>query len=57
METVIKGYNLTVDVNNFKLSYDDVGEGSIPIIFLHGYPFDKTMWELQLKFLKSTSPW
>ena len=54
METVIKGYNLTVDVNNFKLSYDDVGEGSIPIIFLHGYPFDKTMWELQLKFLKST---
>jgi pimeloyl-ACP methyl ester carboxylesterase len=54
MDTVTKGYNLTINVNNFNLSYDDVGEGSIPIIFLHGYPFDKTMWELQLKFLKST---
>lgn len=54
METATKGHNLTISVNNFNLSYDDVGEGSIPIIFLHGYPFDKTMWELQLKFLKST---
>ena len=55
METEIKGYNLTIPVNNFHLSYDDVGEGSIPIIFLHGYPFDKTMWQLQLDFLKSSN--
>jgi 3-oxoadipate enol-lactonase len=54
METESKGYNLTIPVNNFHLSYDDVGEGSIPIIFLHGYPFDKTMWQLQLDFLKSS---
>ncbi|HLG38068.1 MAG TPA: alpha/beta hydrolase [Chitinophagaceae bacterium] len=53
METETKRYHLTIPVNNFHLSYDDVGEGSIPIIFLHGYPFDKSMWQGQLDFLKS----
>lgn len=47
-----KGYDLTVPVNNFTLSYDDVGEGEIPIIFLHGYPFSKNMWQAQIEFLK-----
>lgn len=54
METTTKGYNLTVNVNNFNLFYDDVGEGSIPIVFLHGFPFDKTMWQEQLDYLKTT---
>ena len=54
MITLTKGYNLSVLVNNFHLSYDDVGEGNIPIIFLHGYPFDKTMWKGQLDFLESS---
>ncbi|HEX9600528.1 MAG TPA: alpha/beta hydrolase [Mariniflexile sp.] len=54
METETKGYDLTIPVNNFHLSYDDIGEGIIPIIFLHGYPFDKTMWQGQLDFLKSS---
>ncbi len=54
METEIKGYDLTIPVNNFHLSYDDIGEGIIPIIFLHGYPFDKTMWQGQLDFLKAS---
>lgn len=53
MKKETKGYNLTIAVNDFDLSYDDVGEGSIPIIFIHGYPFDKTMWQLQLNFFKS----
>src|SRR5690606_24883736 len=53
MQKVNKGFDLTIPVNNFNLSYDDVGEGSIPIIFLHGYPFSKTMWDGQLDFLKS----
>ena len=54
METKSKGYNLGIAVNDFDLSYDDVGEGRVPVIFLHGFPFDKTMWELQLEFLKFT---
>lgn len=54
MKQKFKGYNLSVSVNDFDLSYDDVGEGSIPVIFLHGFPFDKTMWKFQLEFLKLT---
>ncbi|MDP3394994.1 alpha/beta fold hydrolase [Sediminibacterium sp.] len=53
METLNQGFNLTIPVNNFHLSYDDVGEGSTPIICLHGFPFDKTMWKGQLDFLES----
>jgi len=52
MITRTKGYNLTIPLNDFHLSYDDVGEGSTPIICLHGYPFDKKMWQEQLDFLK-----
>lgn len=54
MKTETKGQNLTIKINNFPLSYDDVGVGSIPIIFLHGYPFNKTMWQVQFDFLKSS---
>ncbi|MEN9907870.1 MAG: hypothetical protein RLZZ540_1011 [Bacteroidota bacterium] len=53
MKTENKGFNLTIPVNNFDLSYDDLGEGNVPIIFLHGFPFDKSMWQGQLDFLKS----
>ncbi|MES2575214.1 MAG: alpha/beta fold hydrolase [Bacteroidota bacterium] len=54
MKTDKKGYDLTIEVNDFTLSYDDVGEGRIPIIFLHGFPFDKSMWEKQIEFLKTS---
>jgi pimeloyl-ACP methyl ester carboxylesterase len=55
METAAKGYNLITRVNNFNLSYDDLGEGSVPVIFLHGFPFSKQMWRVQLEFLKSSN--
>ena len=54
METMTQGHNLTLPVYNLQISYDDVGEGSIPVIFLHGYPFDKSMWQGQLDFLQKT---
>lgn len=53
METIAKGTNLIARIDNFDLSYDDFGEGAISIIFLHGYPFSKAMWQGQLEFLKS----
>ena len=53
MDTETKGYDLTIKVNDFNLSYDDVGDGRIPIIFLHGFPFDKSMWKEQCEFLKT----
>lgn len=54
MKTLNQGYNLTLNVNDFNLSYDDIGEGTIPIVFLHGFPFDKSMWQEQLDYLKPT---
>ncbi|MDZ4810854.1 MAG: alpha/beta hydrolase [Bacteroidota bacterium] len=46
--------NLLTEVNNITISYYDVGEGKIPVIFLHGFPFDKSMWKGQLDSLKSS---
>ena len=43
------------EVNNIIISYNDVGEGSIPVIFLHGFPFDKSMWIRQLEKLKNSN--
>ena len=54
MKTLTQGYDLTLNVNDFNLSYDDIGEGTIPIVFLHGFPFDKSMWQEQLDYLKPT---
>ncbi len=47
--------NLLTEVNGITFSYYDVGEGKIPLIFLHGFPFDKSMWKGQLDSLKSSN--
>jgi len=44
----------TVTINNFQLAYSDVGEGEIPILCLHGFPFDKSTWELQQEYFQSS---
>jgi len=46
--------NFLTEVNNTTISYYDVGEGIVPIIFLHGFPFDKSMWMGQLDSLISS---
>ena len=52
MERSTKGFSKTIKVNNINMSYDDVGEGKVPVIFLHGFPFDKSMWKGQINYLK-----
>lgn len=47
------GYNLECKVNDITVCYDDLGEGNIPLIFIHGFPFDKSMWRDQVEFAKS----
>ncbi len=54
MEPEKKGYNLSIQVNDFNLSYNDFGQGNQTIIFLHGFPFDKSMWDQQINFLKES---
>lgn len=44
-----------INISDFKISYYDVGEGTVPIIFLHGFPFDKSMWKAQLEHLKENN--
>jgi 3-oxoadipate enol-lactonase len=55
MVPAFQGYDLSIPVGNFNLSYDDLGERGTPVIFLHGYPFSKAMWRKQLDFLQTTN--
>jgi 3-oxoadipate enol-lactonase len=55
MEPAIETYNQTIAVNELTVSYDEAGSGTVPVIFLHGFPFDKTMWRQQLESLKQTN--
>ena len=54
MEKSSSTLNSTIEVNNIKLSYNDVGIGKIPVVFLHGFPFNKSMWDNQLATFKDT---
>lgn len=38
-------------VNNIELAYDDVGTGPA-IVLVHGYPFNRTMWDEQVAALR-----
>jgi 3-oxoadipate enol-lactonase len=47
------GNDIKVTVNNLTVSYNDEGQDGAPvIIFVHGFPFNKSMWDEQLKVLK-----
>lgn len=54
METHTGGQSLIVSINNLNVSYNDEGSGQYPVILLHGYPFDKSMWDAQVSHLKSS---
>ncbi len=47
------GKNLKKIVNNLTVSYNDEGPTKAPvIIFIHGFPFNKSMWNPQMDALK-----
>lgn len=47
------GSNIEITVNDLTVSYNDEGQEDAPvIIFIHGFPFNKSMWDEQLKALK-----
>lgn len=41
---------MKVQVNGILLAYSDQGKG-LPIVFLHGFPFNRTMWKPQAEAL------
>jgi 3-oxoadipate enol-lactonase len=49
------GNNLKIDVNGIITCYDDFGNGDIPILFIHGFPFNKSCWQPQIDFFKDTN--
>ncbi|MBP6403357.1 MAG: alpha/beta fold hydrolase [Bacteroidia bacterium] len=52
---IIRGLNLSIEMQDITISYNDVGEGSTPIIFLHGFPFDKSSWQPQISYFQKTN--
>jgi 3-oxoadipate enol-lactonase len=46
-------YNQTTEANGIVMSYNELGEGYTPIIFIHGFPFDKEMWQIQEEYFKN----
>ena len=49
------GININMTVKELMVSYNDEGPDGVPVvIFIHGFPFNKSMWDLQLRALKDT---
>src|ERR1041385_8252817 len=42
-----------VNIDNMNLAFDDTGSGR-PVILLHGYPFNRTLWGGQVAALKNS---
>jgi 3-oxoadipate enol-lactonase len=48
------GKDIDIQANGATICYDDYGKGVIPLIFIHGFPFNKSMWQPQIDFFKSS---
>ncbi len=49
------GKNIKIAVNNHMVSYNDEGPDDAPvIIFIHGFPLNKSMWNEQLEALENS---
>lgn len=47
------GNNIRITINKLTASYNDHGPEDAPvIIFIHGFPFNKAMWDVQMDVLK-----
>lgn len=42
-----------VRANGIDISYDQAGEGIRTLIFIHGFPFDKSLWQTQLSHFEN----
>ncbi|HET6769122.1 MAG TPA: alpha/beta fold hydrolase [Chitinophagaceae bacterium] len=47
------GNNISITINNLRVSYSDHGPDDAPVIILiHGFPLNKSMWDTQVEALK-----
>ncbi|MCW3077129.1 MAG: 3-oxoadipate enol-lactonase, partial [Bacteroidetes bacterium] len=50
----VSGENIKIEGQGCIINYDDFGPVFAPVvIFIHGFPFNKNVWDLQLELLKS----
>lgn len=49
---LIRGTDIYIKVNGVRICFDDIGDSQIPIIFIHGFPFNKNSWQPQVEFLR-----
>src|SRR5436190_15455342 len=55
METMNHGgSDLLIKLKDVTVCYDDLGRGPVPVLFIHGFPLDKSSWKPQLESLQST---
>lgn len=52
--TTVKSSTQQISVNGISTSFEDVGKAQMPIIFIHGFPFDKSSWQPQMAFFQET---
>ncbi len=45
--------NGSIKINDISISFNDSENGKYAIIFIHGFPFDKSSWNLQYEALKA----
>ncbi len=45
--------NFTIKINNVTIHYNDTGSSDVPLVFIHGFPFNRTSWYGQQNFFKS----
>jgi 3-oxoadipate enol-lactonase len=49
----LKGNNFRIPINNLMIGYSDEGLYDAPVVILiHGFPFNRSMWEKQVEVLK-----
>lgn len=47
-----QGTDINIKVDDITINYNDHGTGKLPLIFIHGFPFDKSSWHLQEEYLQ-----
>lgn len=50
----ITGTDISIRINDITTCYDDLGRSKVPIIFIHGFPFNKSTWKPQMESFKKT---
>jgi 3-oxoadipate enol-lactonase len=45
----------SVQANGIKIAYDSIGDGKPPLVFIHGFPFNRNMWRPQMEGMAAKS--